>query len=97
MPCSDGYGPGYGGTTYVDNPRTQERLDRATRVACEAFHRMTPNQIGGMTLEARTWWKNHQEADRRREEREEAERKRKQDRINALGKLSDRDKKVLGL
>ncbi len=43
------------------------------------------------------WWEEHQEADRRREEREAAEARREADRRSALGKLTEEEKAALGV
>ncbi len=43
------------------------------------------------------WWEEHQEADRRREEREAAEARREADRRSALGKITEEEKAALGV
>ena len=43
------------------------------------------------------WWKQHKEDDRQRKQREQEVARRKLDKENALKKLTDREKKVLGL
>jgi hypothetical protein len=43
------------------------------------------------------WWETHQAADRKREERERKEAEQAQLRASAIGKLSDEERKALGL
>lgn len=43
------------------------------------------------------WWEEHQEADRRREEREAAEARREADRRSALGKITEEERAALGV
>ena len=47
--------------------------------------------------EVRAWWKKHQEDDRRAREKAEARARREQLKQEALAKLTDEERKVLGI
>ncbi len=94
MPCMDG-GSSYDDLKRAEKPRRikgfsstekkamQDRLDRATRVACELGRLCTEL---AMSEEARKWLEEHAEVDRKRVLREKA-----------LAKLTDEEKKALNL
>lgn len=91
MPC-------YDSRVDDDHRLTSQRLDRATRVACEAFRSMTPEAIRDkLSQEAQRWWYNHQEMDRKRLAAEEAARQRAKAKRDALAKLTPAERKALGL
>lgn len=97
MPCRDWDDSG---VRYITDPVTKERLDRATRVACEALKKLDQGRLNGsstLSEDARTWWKAHQEDDRRREAAEAARRQRQTLKSKALAKLTAEEKKALGI
>lgn len=95
MPCSDGRD--FGGVVYRDNPEMKARLDAATRVACEGFKLLTPDQLAKLSPPAHQWWENHQAEDRRREAAEEHARQVAAAKKRALDKLTPGERKLLGV
>lgn len=77
---------------------TRERVDHLTSTACAKVASMAPEAVRDeFSLEAQIWIRDHQKADRERIERE-AYAKRTQTIIDgALAKLTDEEKKALGL
>ena len=74
------------------------RLDKATRVACEALRFMEDmGGLGEVSKEARAWWKDHKQADEHRRERERAAKHLKEQRERALRKLTIEERVALGL
>jgi hypothetical protein len=68
MPCSDGMGFGEGMNGWRDTQERQQRLDAATRAACEAFTLLDilygdeiPTTIVSQASYA--WWLKHKAAD----------------------------------
>ena len=97
MPCSDG---NYGGTVYVDNPETMKRLDKVTRLLCGLCKTLTQSGLSKhieADRELFKWWFDHQEVDRRRKEAEEKEAEKNRKLRVALDKLTDEEKKLLGI
>lgn len=92
MPCRDG-----GPYEVYENPDTRRRLDTSTMIACEAFQIMSAEQIASLPKICQKWWKDHQEADRVRKERENDERNRQLRRSRALAKLTPEERRALGL
>ena len=92
--------------SYDDRPDYSDRewknkTDKLARIACKAMTELVKSGKADFLLiaddEVREWWDAHQEADRKaREERERKERE-KRIRKEALSKLSDEEKKVLGI
>lgn len=76
---------------------TRERLDAWTQVACAALGRMMPSAVQALSLETQLWWRKHQEADRRKAAASAQHIKDKAERAAALGKLSRRERKLLGI
>jgi len=58
---------------------------------------MTPAQISSRSLELQTWWRDHQEHDKARLQREMKDKKDAKSRRAALKKLSPRERKLLGV
>lgn len=101
MPYWDGYGRG---PEYIDNPETKQRLDAATRAACEALSVIEGYKDGMIRLlivqlskDTQRWWSLHQAADKRRKALEEEARHRQEVKTKALAKLSAEERKALGL
>ena len=77
------------------------QADRLARIACKAMTELVKQGKADFLLlkddELRDWWEKHQEADRKA--KEEAAEKRRINKLKkeALAKLSDPEKKVLGI
>jgi len=79
--------------SYYGRPAT---LDADTAQLC-AWCRDHGSTIYGMSLELQLWWKRHQRADAKREERERAETRLSNIRDHALAKLTPEERSALGL
>ena len=94
MPCRGG-GPAY---ESYENPETKRRLDLATRVACEVLRGHSGHYIQtSLSKETRDWWAKHQAEAARREAAERAKQEKEKARAAALSKLSEAERKLLGL
>lgn len=87
-----------------NNRRTIKKLEAmlcalATRMerVNEPFRFVDWAEAGVTQAQFLGWWRLHQEDDRQRKQREQETARRKLDKENALKKLTDREKKVLGL
>ena len=66
-------------------------------IVAEACDRLKHVDVSKYSLELQMWWRDHQEADRRREEKERQKAAEDALRAAALAKLSPEERKVLGL
>jgi hypothetical protein len=73
---------------------TKERLDAEVAFLCETLQRI---DVSKYSLEMQIWWRDHQEADRIREAKEKEENEYQAIRAAALKKLTNKERKVLGL
>jgi len=71
-----------------------ELLDEHTEKLCDFCQN---NDVTGKSLELQIWWRDHQEADKARLESEQAESKTEQEKNAAISKLTDYERKLLGL
>ncbi len=93
-PIDKGWWAGYHPDAYPGKA-TKERLDNATRSLCAILENdVDPKDF---SLELQTWWRDHQEADRKREKWEKREMAREEIRAGAIAKLTDREMAALGL
>ena len=69
-------------------------LDRQTMQLCLWCQE---NDVTKHSLELQIWWRDHQAADKKRIEREIAERKRKADRDKLISKLTEYERELLGI
>lgn len=79
----------------------KKQVDKLARIACKALTELEKNEVEDMLLlgddEVRTWWKKHKEDDAREQARlAEIERKERV-KQEALAKLSDEERKLLGI
>ena len=79
----------------------KKQADMLARIACKALTELEKNEIEDLLLlkddEVRLWWKKHKEDDAREQARlAEIERK-KRVKEEALARLSDEEKELLGL
>lgn len=82
--------PGFGTGVYYDG-----NLDKDVEALCTLLH--AEYNIAEYSLEMQMWWRDHQEADRLRVNREIQKAANDQDKVEALAKLSPHEKKLLGL
>lgn len=92
--------------SYDDRPdysarEWKNKTDKLARIACKAMEELVKSGKADFLLikddEVREWWDQHQEADRKaREAREQKERDARV-RREALAKLTDEEKKILGI
>ena len=80
---------------HLETDCTEEDCSNWTRKLCEMC--TEKGVTSDNSLELQIWWRDHQAADLRRQKEEAAKEKLKVDRIAALAKLSDYEKKILGL
>jgi hypothetical protein len=75
--------------------------DKLARIACKAMTELESNSIGDFLLlrddEVRTWWLSHKEADRKAQEAQIEKARLAKVKRDALKKLTDEEKKVLGI
>ena len=70
------------------------RTDREVEKLCS---RLKETDVSTASPEMQIWWRDHQAADKKREEAEKAEAKKKTLRENALKKLTPKERNALGL
>ena len=84
-----------------DVKRLKKEADKLARIACRALQELEDNGISDMLLlkddETREWWLKHKEADRRAREKREAKERRERVKAEALAKLSQEEREVLGI
>lgn len=101
MPCMD-----YD-SRWADNSNDREirklkkQADMLARIACKAMTALEENEIEDLLLlkddEVRTWWAAHKEADRKEQARIAEKERRAKVKAEALARLSDEEKELLGL
>lgn len=79
----------------------KKQADKLARIACKALTELEKNEVEDLLLlkdeEVRVWWKKHKEDDAREQARlAEIERKERV-KQEALAKLSDEERKLLGI
>jgi hypothetical protein len=84
-----------------DIKRLKSEADKLARIACKAMTELVKSGHADFLIlkddEVREWWDKHQEDDRKAQEAK-AERARKAKlKKDALAKLSDEEKKILGI
>jgi hypothetical protein len=102
MPCRDYQSDSY--SDPADSWQFRElkaRADMLARIACKAMTELESNSIGDFLLlrddEVRTWWLAHKEADRKAQEARVEKARLAKVRRDALKKLTDEERKVLGI
>lgn len=101
MPCQS-YDTSWAETSNDrDVKRLKKEADKLARIACRALQELEDNGIEDMLLlkddETREWWLKHKEADRKAREKREAEERRQRMYDEALAKLSQEEREVLGI
>lgn len=97
MPCRDYESdPGYD-----HREQYKEQLDRLARIACKAMTELTKTGRGDFLIlkddEVREWWEAHLEADRKEKARVAEQERRARLKADALARLTDEEKEILGL
>ena len=95
MPCRD----------YEDDRQydyeVKAQNDRLARIACKAMNELVKSGYADFLLlkddEVREWWDKHQEADRKAKEQAAEKRRINKLKKEALAKLTDEEKAVLGI
>lgn len=84
-----------------DVRRLKKEADKLARIACKAMEELIKHGKADFLVlgddEVREWWIAHQEADRKEREREARAQKRKEIKEQALARLTEEEKEVLGL
>ena len=79
----------------------KKQADMLARIACKALTALEEMGKEDFLLlkddEVREWWQEHQEADRKAREAEEARQRKKEAKARAMAKLTDEEKVALGL
>jgi hypothetical protein len=91
MPCSDD-------PRMYPYPESDYRANQLARFLCEAMALVEADgRLHMMSTEAIEWWKAHQDADRRRVQREAREQDQVKARAQVMAQLTPYQKEVLGL
>jgi hypothetical protein len=87
------FGDGYDKRVY-NKHLSKEHLDEKTEELC---NKLQNTDVSKFSLEMQMWWRDHQKADKDRLQKEISEQKDNEARESALSKLSDYERKLLGL
>jgi hypothetical protein len=84
-----------------DIKRLKSEADKLARIACKAMTELVKQGKADFLVlkddEVREWWEAHQEADRKAQEAKLEREHRARVKKEALAKLSDEEKKILGI
>lgn len=84
-----------------DIKRLKEEADKLARIACKAMTELVKSGHADFLVlkddEVREWWDKHQEDDRKAQEAKAERARRAKLKKDALAKLSDEEKKILGI
>lgn len=79
----------------------KQECDKLARIACKAMTELVEQGKADFLVlrddEVSTWWTKHQEDDRKAREAKEEKARRAKIKREALAKLSDEEKKILGI
>jgi hypothetical protein len=85
----------------ADTKAIKEHTDKLARIACKAMTELVKSGHADFLVlkddEVREWWEQHQEADRKAQEAKAEKARKAKLKKEALAKLSDEEKKVLGI
>lgn len=103
MPCMS-YEDNYRNGSATDSWQYKElkaNNDKLARIACKAMTELVKSGHADFLVlkddEVREWWEKHQEADRKAQEAKAEKARRAKVKKEALAKLSDEEKKILGI
>jgi cytosine/adenosine deaminase-related metal-dependent hydrolase len=84
-----------------DIKRLKSEADKLARIACKAMTELVKSGHADFLVlkddEVREWWDKHQEDDRKAQEAKAERARRAKLKKDALAKLSDEEKKILGI
>jgi hypothetical protein len=78
---------------YYGSPRS---LNEDTALLCN-WCKANKDKVKNYSLELQIWWRDHQRADMRREEKERRERETNELKAKALAKLTEEERRALGI
>ncbi len=85
----------------ADNKEIKKHTDKLARIACKAMTELVKSGYADFLIlkddEVREWWEQHQEADRKAQEAKLERARKAKIKKEALAKLSDEEKKILGI
>lgn len=84
------YGNGYHDAVY-------NKTSEAEKLVPEICERLRSVDVSKYSLEMQIWWRDHQEADRKRIEFELNRKKKESEKQAAIAKLTDYERKLLGI
>lgn len=87
------FGTGYDSRVYCKH-LSKEHLDKKTDELCSKLQKL---DVSKYSLEMQMWWRNHQEADKKRIEKELNQQKNAELKKAALSKLTKYERDLLGL
>lgn len=101
MPCRDYESDSWSNTSYDEINRLKKQADRLARIACKAMDALEQDGRADLLLlkddEVRAWWEQHKEADRKEKARVAEIERRERIKAEALARLSQEEKELLGL
>ena len=101
MPCRDYESDSWGHVTGNEVRKLKEQADKLARIACKAMDALEELEQEDFLLlkddEVRQWWMAHKEADRKEKARIAEKERRERVKAEALARLSDEEKELLGL
>jgi hypothetical protein len=84
-----------------DIKRLKSEADKLARIACKAMTELVKSGHADFLIlkddEVRVWWEKHQEDDRKAQEAKAEKARKAKLKKDALAKLSDEEKKILGI
>ena len=101
MPCRDFYSDSSSSSSDTEVKKLKVRADMLARIACKAMTELEKNGIEDFLLlqddELRNWWKQHKIDDEKAASAKKEKARLAKLKRDALSKLSDEEKKVLGI
>ena len=101
MPCRDYYSDSPSPSSDAEVKKLKARADMLARIACKAMGELEKNGVEDFLLlqddELRNWWKQHKIYDEKAASAKKEKARLAKLKRDALSKLSDEEKKVLGI
>ena len=89
--------PNYFGDGYYSEVYNKNEKDILSNKVPELCERLQNTDVSKYSLEMQMWWREHQKADKERIEKELNLKKEESERQKAISKLSDYERRLLGL